>query len=264
LRRPVLLLLLSIASADADPKAIASGEWGLGLFLQLGTGGGGAWEDAKVGDMARFETVSTFSLPDPVGAVRKKEREHKVSQYETRVVKGDDGQLALQTRGRPSNERGEPGKWEKPRTSELPVRTGKIEDWKVERIGDTTCRVGAQSLAATSYRVRIPDPGAPQTGEIWTVALGSDTGVLQAKRESGDEIEWKLVRMDVEVKVGGRKLKCREYELRWEPPKELEKIAVKHRYVFLSDEVPGHVVRQVYTAFVATSVEENLISFGGR
>lgn len=58
MRRSVLLAFLSIASADADPAAIFSGEWGLGLFLQFGTAGGGAWGDAKVGDMARFESVS--------------------------------------------------------------------------------------------------------------------------------------------------------------------------------------------------------------
>lgn len=64
--------------------------------------------------------------------------------------------------------------------------------------------------------------------------------------------------------MSGRKLSCREYEFRWKPPAEFEKIAVKQRRMFLSTEVTGRVVRQTYTAVVATSVEENLISFGGR
>jgi hypothetical protein len=259
----VLLFLLSMARADEDPSTIASGKWGLRLFLQFDTAGNGAWGDAKAGAMARFESTYTAGrIPDPVGGggSRRKKPKPKVSQHEVRVVQREGGQLALETRSRPSNERGEPGKWEKPRVSELPViETG---SWKVERVGDTTYPVGSRPVAATSYRVRIP--GGAGAEEVWTVVLGGDLGVLHARQETGNGIEWMLVRTDVELKAGGRKLLCREYKFGWRPPSELERIAVKERRMFLSDEVPGRVVRQTHSGFLGARVEENLIAFQGR
>jgi hypothetical protein len=263
--RPLaLLMFLSIASADVDPAVVASGEWSFRVFLQLDTGGYGAWGDAKAGAMARFETVSTGGgvLPDLTGPKPKKVKKPEVSQQEIRVVKRDDGQLVLQTRGCACNERGQPGKWGKAQVSEL--RTVGTADWKVERLGEATRGIGSRSVVATTYRVRIPEGGATPAEESWIVVGGGDVGVIEARQESGTQIEWKLARTDVELKVGSRKVLCREYEFRWKPTAELEDIAVKERRMFLCAEVPGRVVRQTYSGFLGKRVEANLISVQGR
>jgi hypothetical protein len=259
----LLLLLLPIASANDDAAPVGSGEWSLAVFLEFDSNGVGAWGDAKAGAMARFEIVHTPGgvVPDLVGGGgRTKKKAPQVSEREYRVAKGDGGKLVLRTRERPPDERGKPGSWGKTVTLDLPVID--VAMWKVERLGDTEYRFGAHSVAATTYRVRLPGPAGAGDDE-WLVAVGKELGVLRARRETGNAVEWSLAATDVDLKVGGRKVRCREYEYKRTPPPELKVIGITERRMFLSAEVPGRVVRQTYSGFLGASTREHLVSFAG-
>ena len=104
------------------------------------------------------------------------------------------------------------------------------------------------------------DPG-PLGEDVWLVTVNKELGTVRAKQESGDQLEWSLVRTDVEVKVGNAKLLCHDYDFKCDPPVELKALVIQKRRMCLSAEVPGRVVRQSYSGFLGATWKVDLISF---
>ncbi len=232
-----LALLVIVLGAGTAPAEPAPHPWGIGKFLTRY----GMWEGCKKGARVRHRVeVSAVAAGISVKRVR---------ETDSRLVKIEEDAYVFEEGEREFDKDGKAGPWKRKRIS---VR--RVKKRKVEELGQGKYRLHDASLGVRRLRVRTGEGEEEQVAEFW---VHEDYGVVRASMRAKDQTaDWRLVRLVAECKVGAKKLVCREYT------HNLVSHGVKfERRVFLSDRVPGYLVRAEYS-LLPTRFVEQLLTFG--